>query len=524
MKINHNKNPRNNSGFGKNYVVLLLAVFITTCLLFTGGAQAMEQNSKRIEQRPQESSSDQQLTTLEGRYGRYTIEYDQSQWDVDTEPGGDMEFAFAYLDAEVYAMIIAERIPLSQEYLRDMVVENFRAAASNVRVLDESSEIRDGIMLMRLTMSGNIDGIGVIYHGVYYTGQAGTIQVVTFAQRDLFEEYRGVMDEFLNGFAVEREIDDEQPSSSSPREQKVRLRSESGTYSIEYDQSRWERDTETVGDEEFFFTHRDGDVFAMIIAERMMLTPEALRSVVVDNFQAVAENFRMLEESTETHGDMEVMCLTMSGIINGAPTIYHGYYYTGPAGTIQVITMTTQNLFEQYRDEMEEFLNGFEVETDVPASRSSRRQPRQDRWETVTGRYGTYSLEYNSALWEPDDMVTGDQEFFFSYLGGEAYGMIVAERMEFSRKSLRDFVIDNIAAATSEYEILEERTVTHRGVQILCLTTSAIVEGIPLVYYGYYYTGEPGTIQVVTFTTPNVFDEFRADMQDFVNGLTVLED
>ena len=39
-----------------------------------------------------------------------------------------------------------------------------------------------------------------------------------------------------------------------------------------------------------------------------------------------------------------------------------GYYYGGPSGTVQVITYTGRRLFEDYRKEFEEFLNGFRVE------------------------------------------------------------------------------------------------------------------------------------------------------------------
>lgn len=142
-----------------------------------------------------------------------------------------------------------------------------------------------------------------------------------------------------------------------------------GTYSIDYDDAKWdcEFSSEPEGDKELSFVHHDGDVFAMVIAERIPLSREMLRKVVIDKACSVASDFRLLREELRLVGGENVLCLTMGGTLEKTPFIYHGYYYTGERGTIQVITFTSKGLFDQYVGDMTAFLDGFRVLPDPSA-------------------------------------------------------------------------------------------------------------------------------------------------------------
>ena len=143
--------------------------------------------------------------------------------------------------------------------------------------------------------------------------------------------------------------------------ERVNLVGEYGTYSIAFDPITWQYDPEKMADEEFSFSHADGDVFAIIVPERLPMSRKLLRDVVVDNLRSTADGFRILHEETRQHKGAEVLCLTMSGTVEGTPLMWYGYYYTGEPGTIQVITVTGQDLFDKYKAEMDEFLDGFTV-------------------------------------------------------------------------------------------------------------------------------------------------------------------
>jgi hypothetical protein len=48
-------------------------------------------------------------------------------------------------------------------------------------------------------------------------------------------------------------------------------------------------------------------------------------------------------------------------------------------------------------------------------------------------------------------------------------------------------------------------------------------QGIDVVYYGYYVSGKWGSLQALTFTGESLFDEYRDDFTEFLNGLVITD-
>jgi hypothetical protein len=59
------------------------------------------------------------------------------------------------------------------------------------------------------------------------------------------------------------------------------------------------------------------------------------------------------------------------------------------------------------------------------------------------------------------------------------------------------------------------------GKEILCMKIDGTIEQIPFRYYGYYYGGKQGTIQLLTYTGQGLFEKYEADFLDFLNGLEI---
>jgi hypothetical protein len=49
------------------------------------------------------------------------------------------------------------------------------------------------------------------------------------------------------------------------------------------------------------------------------------------------------------------------------------------------------------------------------------------------------------------------------------------------------------------------------------------IQNIPFTFYGYYYSGENGVVQFLTYSLNTVFEDYESDMIDLLNGLTVTE-
>ena len=97
----------------------------------------------------------------------------------------------------------------------------------------------------------------------------------------------------------------------------------------------------------------------MVLSERLQLSPETLKGVVLNNARQAAPDAKIDFEERRVVNGRQILCLQIAGTTQGIPFRYFGYYYAGSEGTVQVLTYTGENLFEEYKGDFEELLNGF---------------------------------------------------------------------------------------------------------------------------------------------------------------------
>lgn len=135
-----------------------------------------------------------------------------------------------------------------------------------------------------------------------------------------------------------------------------------GTFVISLSPGVWKKSEKRSNSAtEAEFTHKDGDVMAMVVAERISIPLEGLKRVAIANIRKQDKEAKIAEEKKRTVNGSEVLFFTVDAKVQGIPFTYIFYLYSGEAGAIQIITLTGQNLFKDYRADMEAFMNGFEV-------------------------------------------------------------------------------------------------------------------------------------------------------------------
>lgn len=97
----------------------------------------------------------------------------------------------------------------------------------------------------------------------------------------------------------------------------------------------------------------------MLIAEKIEIPIESLRSIAIDNAREAAPDVRVTNEEYRIVNGVQVLMMQMKGTIQGIRFVYYGYYHSGPEGSVQLISYTADALFEQYKAEMETLLNGY---------------------------------------------------------------------------------------------------------------------------------------------------------------------
>lgn len=133
--------------------------------------------------------------------GKVSFFFDATKW-IQKKSDEPNKIGFEYHEGDIYGMLIAERIAIPIGTLRELAIKNARAAAPDIRVVQEENRIVNGVNVLCMQMDGTIENIKFTYYGYYYSGKFGSIQLLTYTSQNLFQEYLPQMTEFLNGLEV----------------------------------------------------------------------------------------------------------------------------------------------------------------------------------------------------------------------------------------------------------------------------------------------------------------------------------
>lgn len=111
--------------------------------------------------------------------------------------------------------------------------------------------------------------------------------------------------------------------------------------------------------------------------------------------------------------------------------------------------------------------------------------------------------------------------FLFSRSSGGGHALVIAEPIAVPLGSVEDVALANAQLVDPNAKIVFRDQRKVNGVVLRFLKIEADVDAVPMVYGGYFYGGEQGTVQVVTYAEKTRFPEAEKDFMDFLNGFTV---
>lgn len=341
----------------KKLTIALLSLFLMTSCALLG-------NEKTSDTKPSETETTQE-NILKGKHVPYGLSLDSDKWiESRDKVNSEAEYEFEHVDGDIFGLVIAERVAIPIETLKKMAFENAQTMDPNIEITYEESIEINGEDILVMKMEGNFEGIDVQYFGYYYSGEAGSIQVLTYSEKSLMEEYANEITELLNGFEIYDEVDSANDSDSGIKDRlEETIEGEQVDYEITYDTNIWSLTKNPVGDAaEYSFDHIDGDVFALVIPERIQLDKDTLKEIALENAQEAAADMEIIsEEKIEVNGE-NMTKMKMEGTIEGVRFQYYGYYYVGEAGSIQFVSYTSTNLMEEYEKDLTDLLNGLRIQ------------------------------------------------------------------------------------------------------------------------------------------------------------------
>ncbi|HEY2294905.1 MAG TPA: hypothetical protein VGM86_29730 [Thermoanaerobaculia bacterium] len=134
--------------------------------------------------------------------------------------------------------------------------------------------------------------------------------------------------------------------------------------------------------------------------------------------------------------------------------------------------------------------------------------------------HGKSALFYNPKKWKVEKEEEAGRTSL-EHTEGDGYAILISERVEIPLEGLKKIALSNAKEAAPDAEIIFEDKRKVNGKDILVLKLKGTISELPFFYYGYYYSGKEGTIQALTYTAQNLFDEFKPDFEELLNGLVV---
>jgi len=110
---------------------------------------------------------------------------------------------------------------------------------------------------------------------------------------------------------------------------------------------------------EFIFRKRNEDLYAMMITEKSQIPLESLKNIAIINAQNASPDAKIIKQEYRNVNGVKVIMMQMTATLQGIKFVYYNYYYSNSNGAVQLLTYTSENLFEHYKKGIETFLNGF---------------------------------------------------------------------------------------------------------------------------------------------------------------------
>jgi hypothetical protein len=165
--------------------------------------------------------------------------------------------------------------------------------------------------------------------------------------------------------------------------------------------------------------------------------------------------------------------------------------------------------------------NGIGAYNDIPRNPISH-------FKTATATMGVKSshmdavVYINPKVWQfqrisPDEA----KEYEFWTKWGDGKALLTTETRKVKLDDLRQIAVSNAVKLVPDIRVIREdlRKVNDR--ELLCLEYEGSINGIQQAFIGYYYAGEHGTLQFITYASREFFEENKKEFTQLLNGLII---
>lgn len=141
--------------------------------------------------------------TYLGNRGFFSLYAPETTWKRSDEPlNKDAEISLVNKEGTAWAVVIAERTQIPLPALKKVVINQWKAADPNAKIVLDETRVINGREFLCLKCELEAEGVPFSFYGCYYSCTDGTLQVITWCGRNLFAELKPDLDRFFNGVEV----------------------------------------------------------------------------------------------------------------------------------------------------------------------------------------------------------------------------------------------------------------------------------------------------------------------------------
>ncbi len=174
-------------------------------------------------------------------------------------------------------------------------------------------------------------------------------------------------------------------------------------------------------------------------------------------------------------------------------------------------------------DYFENFAKGDSLSSNGPKLNSDEFVKPKTSTNKVSGFDERYAVWYDPKIWKrvPPGSINPDADMAFQLLNGDAYGMVIFEELQIPMQNLSEIALTNAINVAPDMSVKGKDLRVVNDQQLIWMQMAGTTQGIPIVYCSYYFSWEGGSIQFHTFTGQNVFDKYKPQLFNLLNGLVI---
>ena len=136
------------------------------------------------------------------------------------------------------------------------------------------------------------------------------------------------------------------------------------------------------------------------------------------------------------------------------------------------------------------------------------------------------STKNNSAYWiNTDKWVfkkakdSASAEYEFRLKGKDLYGKAITEEAVIPVESLANIALSNAREVAPDAKRVKQEFRIVNGKKVIYMEMSLTIQGMKAIYFGYYYSDVSGVTQLIVYTTTNLVDKYKSEINNLLNGL-----